>query len=57
MLVALRDRLRAARLRVLVVGEAKRGKSTLVNALLESRDPAGGRHAAYCGRDHRDARG
>ncbi len=31
---ALRDRLRAARLRVLVVGEAKRGKSTLVNALL-----------------------
>ena len=34
MLVALRDRLRAARLRVLVVGEAKRGKSTLVNALL-----------------------
>jgi GTP-binding protein EngB required for normal cell division len=34
MLVALRDRLRSARLRVLVVGEAKRGKSTLVNALL-----------------------
>ena len=33
-LAALRDRLRAARLRVLVVGEAKRGKSTLVNALL-----------------------
>jgi small GTP-binding protein len=33
-LVALRDRLQAARLRVLVVGEAKRGKSTLVNALL-----------------------
>ncbi len=31
---ALRDRLDAARLRVLVVGEAKRGKSTLVNALL-----------------------
>jgi small GTP-binding protein len=31
---ALRDRLGAARLRVLVVGEAKRGKSTLVNALL-----------------------
>ncbi len=31
---ALRERLRAARLRVLVVGEAKRGKSTLVNALL-----------------------
>ena len=33
-LAALRDRLDAARLRVLVVGEAKRGKSTLVNALL-----------------------
>ncbi len=33
-LAALRDRLNAARLRVLVVGEAKRGKSTLVNALL-----------------------
>ena len=34
LLAALRARLRAARLRVLVVGEAKRGKSTLVNALL-----------------------
>jgi small GTP-binding protein len=33
-LAALRERLGAARLRVLVVGEAKRGKSTLVNALL-----------------------
>ena len=33
-LAALRERLRATRLRVLVVGEAKRGKSTLVNALL-----------------------
>jgi Dynamin family len=33
-LAALRDRLASARLRVLVVGEAKRGKSTLVNALL-----------------------
>jgi Dynamin family len=33
-LAALRDRLDAARLRVLVVGEAKRGKSTLINALL-----------------------
>jgi GTP-binding protein EngB required for normal cell division len=33
-LAALRDRLAAARLRVLVVGEAKRGKSTLINALL-----------------------
>ena len=33
-LAGLRDRLAAARLRVLVVGEAKRGKSTLVNALL-----------------------
>ncbi|MGH3174911.1 MAG: dynamin family protein [Streptosporangiaceae bacterium] len=33
-LVALVDRLDAARLRVLVAGEAKRGKSTLVNALL-----------------------
>jgi GTP-binding protein EngB required for normal cell division len=32
---ALRDRLAAARLRVLVAGEAKRGKSTLINALLE----------------------
>ncbi len=31
---ALRDRLDSARLRVLVAGEAKRGKSTLVNALL-----------------------
>ena len=31
---ALRDRLESARLRVLVAGEAKRGKSTLVNALL-----------------------
>ena len=33
-LMALRDRLLAARLRVLVAGEAKRGKSTLINALL-----------------------
>jgi len=33
-LAALRDRLEAARLRVLVAGEAKRGKSTLINALL-----------------------
>jgi small GTP-binding protein len=33
-LAALRERLAAARLRVLVVGEANRGKSTLVNALL-----------------------
>lgn len=33
-LAALRGRLREARLRVLVAGEAKRGKSTLVNALL-----------------------
>jgi GTP-binding protein EngB required for normal cell division len=33
-LAAVLDRLDAARLRVLVVGEAKRGKSTLVNALL-----------------------
>jgi GTP-binding protein EngB required for normal cell division len=33
-LAGLRDRLDSARLRVLVVGEAKRGKSTLVNALL-----------------------
>ena len=31
---ALRDRLDGARLRVLVAGEAKRGKSTLINALL-----------------------
>src|SRR6266487_6677690 len=31
---SLRDRLAARRLRVLVAGEAKRGKSTLVNALL-----------------------
>jgi len=34
MLSQLRDRLQARRLRVLVAGEAKRGKSTLVNALL-----------------------
>ena len=33
-LAALQDRLEAARLRVLVTGEAKRGKSTLINALL-----------------------
>ena len=33
-LTVLRDRLDTARLRVLVAGEAKRGKSTLVNALL-----------------------
>jgi len=33
-LAALRDRLDSARLRVLVAGEAKRGKSTLANALL-----------------------
>jgi GTP-binding protein EngB required for normal cell division len=33
-IAALRERLDAARLRVLVAGEAKRGKSTLVNALL-----------------------
>ena len=33
-LAALRGRLRDARLRMLVAGEAKRGKSTLVNALL-----------------------
>ncbi|MGH3401919.1 MAG: dynamin family protein [Streptosporangiaceae bacterium] len=33
-LAALRDRLRSARLRVIVAGEAKRGKSTLINALL-----------------------
>ena len=33
-LAGLRERLDAGRLRVLVVGEAKRGKSTLVNALL-----------------------
>jgi len=41
-LAGLRDRLQSGRLRVLVVGEAKRGKSTLVNALL-GRDilPAG----------------
>jgi predicted transcriptional regulator len=33
-LAALRDRLASARLRILVAGEAKRGKSTLINALL-----------------------
>ncbi len=33
-IAALRDRLAAARLRVLVAGEAKRGKSTLINALI-----------------------
>jgi GTP-binding protein EngB required for normal cell division len=32
---SLRERLAAARLRVLVAGEAKRGKSTLINALLD----------------------
>ena len=35
LLATLRDRLDAARLRVLAVGEAKRGKSTLINALLD----------------------
>ena len=34
---ALRGRLAGQRLRVLVAGEAKRGKSTLVNALLGRR--------------------
>jgi GTP-binding protein EngB required for normal cell division len=33
-LTALQDRLESARLRALVAGEAKRGKSTLINALL-----------------------
>jgi ribosome biogenesis GTPase A len=33
-LAALADRIDSARLRVLVSGEAKRGKSTLVNAIL-----------------------
>jgi ribosome biogenesis GTPase A len=33
-LLALRDRLDSARLRILIAGEAKRGKSTLANALL-----------------------
>jgi hypothetical protein len=33
-LTALQDRLESARLRTLVAGEAKRGKSTLINALL-----------------------
>jgi GTP-binding protein EngB required for normal cell division len=33
-IAAVRDRLDAARLRVLVAGEAKRGKSTLINALV-----------------------
>jgi small GTP-binding protein len=33
-LAAVRDRISAQRLRVLIAGEAKRGKSTLVNALL-----------------------
>jgi len=36
-LAGLRDRLESARLRVLVAGEAKRGKSTLINALLGRR--------------------
>ncbi|HEY1628172.1 MAG TPA: dynamin family protein [Streptosporangiaceae bacterium] len=36
-LAAVRDRVAEARLRVLVVGEAKRGKSTLINALLGRR--------------------
>ena len=34
-LMAVRDRMASQRLRVLVAGEAKRGKSTLVNALLD----------------------
>jgi GTP-binding protein EngB required for normal cell division len=34
-LAAVRDRMSAQRLRVLIAGEAKRGKSSLVNALLE----------------------
>ena len=34
-LAAVRDRISAQRLRVLIAGEAKRGKSSLVNALLE----------------------
>lgn len=34
MLAGLRDRLAATRLRVLITGEAKRGKSTLANAPL-----------------------
>ncbi len=34
-LLAILDRLGASRLRVLVAGEAKRGKSTLINALLD----------------------
>jgi GTP-binding protein EngB required for normal cell division len=34
-LMAVRDRIASQRLRVLVAGEAKRGKSTLVNALLD----------------------
>ena len=43
---ALRARLDAARLRVLVAGEAKRGRSTLINALLgRAVLPAGVRHA------------
>jgi ribosome biogenesis GTPase A len=33
-ITGLKERLDAARLRVLVAGEAKRGKSTLINALL-----------------------
>lgn len=41
-LAELRERLRQSRLRILVAGEAKRGKSTLVNALL-------GRHLLPCG--------
>jgi hypothetical protein len=57
-LAALRDRLAAARLRVLVVGEAKRGKSTLVNALLgrevlPARAPAAPGRTAWPGAPHR----
>jgi ribosome biogenesis GTPase A len=41
-LAALQDRLAAERLRVVVAGEANRGKSTLINALLgRSRLPTG----------------
>ena len=35
-----RDRLRERRLRVLIAGEAKRGKSTLVNALADNTSEA-----------------
>ena len=54
-IAALRARLDAARLRVLVAGEAKRGKSTLINALLAC-GAARRRNTPDRGRHHRQVR-